>query len=309
MTANKPGFLRGFFNKRYLMYHLLAISILAVAAVAVIAAHESSSQPKESRTESSEAQNEQRTESLDQIIPAPASAGSVKVVYDLPVKQPVVFLTIDDGWYPNGEVLQLMQRYHLPITTFLIELAAQRYPAFWHKFVSAGGHIEDHTVSHPFLTHLPLKDEINQITQPIEYLRQYGPPPDQLRPPYGDFNSEVVQAARDSGIGYVVMWNAEMRNSKLYTINNRGLKPGDIILLHWVPDLDQEIIQLLSIIQKQNLGLADLTQALHGEPVNKISINSPLPALKLVLAVNRKGSTHGLPLKPAKSGAPKSHRL
>ena len=67
-----------------------------------------------------------------------------------------------------------------------------------------------------------------------------------------------------------------MENSTLSTINNRGLKPGDIILLHWVPGLDQEILKLLSIIQKQNLGIADLTQALNGEPLTICWLKTPI---------------------------------
>lgn len=227
-----------------------------------------------------ESLDNKRSESLSQLSPSLTSAGPIKVVYELPVKQPVVYITIDDGWYPNEDVLKLMQQYHLPITTFLIVQAAQKQPVFWHDFVKAGGHIEDHTISHPYLTHLSLAEEKSQISQPIDYFHQYGPPLEELRPPYGDFNLEVGKAAWDSGIKYVVMWDAEMENSTLSFRSNRGLKAGDIILLHWVPGLDQELLKLLNIIQKQNLGIADLTQALKGEPLTICWLKTPLPIPK-----------------------------
>ena len=72
----------------------------------------------------------------------------------------------------------------------------------------------------------------------ISYFWQYGPPPDELRPPYGDFNSEVGQAAQDSMIKYIAMWDAEMKKSTFSTRSGLGLKSGDIILLHWEPGVD-----------------------------------------------------------------------
>ena len=200
--------------------------------------------PNDSHSSATSSMNSQKSESLKQLSPSLTSAGPIKVVYELPQKQPVVYITMDDGWYPSEEVLKLMQQYHIPITTFLIEQAAQKQPVFWHDFVRAGGHIEDHTINHPYLTHLSMADKINQISQPINYFRQYGPPLDELRPPYGDFNSEVGQAASDSGIKHIVLWDAEMENSILSLRRGPGLKAGDIILLHWVPGLDQEIITL-----------------------------------------------------------------
>jgi len=272
MMDNKPS-LKSISGKAHLKYILLGISLLIlVIAISFNILYFNYTVPSEPHL------NNQQSESLKQLRPFLTSAGPIKAVYDLPQKQPVVYITIDDGWYPNEEVLKLMQLYHLPITTFLIEQAAQKQPAFWHEFVRAGGHIQDHTINHPFLTHLSLAEKKSQISQPIAYFRQYGPPLDELRPPYGDFNSEVGQAALDSGMKYIVMWDAEMENSILKTRNNQGLKPGDIILLHWAPGLDQEILKLLNIIQKQSLGIADLTQALNGEPLTICWLKTPIPA-------------------------------
>lgn len=303
MMDNKPGIRKDVHINPYLKYSLLGIFVvvIAIASGILIFVRDTATEPKGPHSSATEFLNNHRSESLEQLNPSLSSAGPVKVVFDLPEKQPVVYITIDDGWYPNEEVLKLMQQYHLPITTFLIEQAAQKHPDFWHKFVSAGGHIEDHTVSHPFLTHLSLADQKSQISQPLEYLRQFGPLPDELRPPYGDFNAEVGQAARDSGIKYIVMWSAEMRDSILSTTSNRGLKPGDIILLHWVPGLDQEILKLLNIIQKQNLGIADLTQALHGEPFTICWLKTPIPIPKPPLPLNPTRNTNKTVTKSAYS--------
>ncbi|AFM41793.1 putative xylanase/chitin deacetylase [Desulfosporosinus acidiphilus SJ4] len=281
MMYGKPSPRKSDFGKILGFFILvLVISTTVFLKIYFYNASNSLNKPNKPLSSANAALNNNRSESLDQLNPTKTSAGPIKVVYELPEKQPVVYITIDDGWYPNEEVIKLMQQYHLPITTFLIEQAAQKHPDFWNEFLKSGGHIEDHTFSHPYLTHLSVTDQKNQISQPIDYLRQIGSPPDELRPPYGDFNSEVGQEAHDSGIKYIVMWDAEMENSKFTTRNALGLKAGDIILLHWVPGLDKELIELLNIIQNQNLGIADLTQALNGEPLTICWLKKPIPVPK-----------------------------
>jgi len=274
---NKLNFLKSFFKRPFIKYFALFLLGIVIAISISLEILHFKNKTIEPHPSPKEPLQNQTSESLKQLNPSLTSEGPIKLVYDLPEKQPVVYITIDDGWYPNDEVLKLMQQYHLPITTFLIEQAAQEHPAFWHQFVNDGGHIEDHTFNHPFLTHLSQTEDKSQISQPIDYFRQYGPPPDELRPPYGDYNPQVGQAAWDSGIKYVVMWDAEMEKSALSTRSGSEIKPGDIILLHWVPGLDQEIVKLLNIIQKQNLGIADLTQALNGEPLTICWLKAPIP--------------------------------
>ena len=312
MMNNKPSSLKSVFVNPYFK-HLGIFLLVIVIAISLNIAYFTSAVSNESHLSANESLNNPPTntvpnepppatndtsvdlpsESLKQLSPSLTSSGPIKVVYELPQKQPVVYITIDDGWYPNQEVLKIMQQYHLPITTYLIEQAAQKHPDFWHEFVAAGGQIEDHTVNHPFLTHLSLADQKNQISQPIDYFRQYGQAFDELRPPYGDFNSEVGQAAWDSGIKYIVMWDAELKDSVLTTRSGQRLKSGDIILLHWTPGLDQEIIKLLNIIQKQNLGIANLTQALNGKPLTICWLKAPIPFPKptLPLTTGTSGST------------------
>lgn len=88
------------------------------------------------------------------------------------VRQP--FATIDDGWFPNAEVLTAVKA-GLPVTTFLIEDAAREHLAFWRAFAAAGGSVEDHTVSHPFLTALSPRAALGEIQAPVgAYTRWFG---------------------------------------------------------------------------------------------------------------------------------------
>lgn len=188
--------------------------------------------------------------------------GAADIIWSLPIKQRAVFITIDDGWFPSQSLLQIMQQEHLPVTAFLIQQAAEEHPDYWRAFLAAGGSIENHTFSHPDLTHLPFDTAEGQIRSAETYLTTLGPAPTLFRPPYGDYNSTVCQAVYQAGIKHVIMWNAVMSGDVVQTYNGKPIQSGSIILLHWVPGLGAEIQRLLDILYQNHLGVASLPQAL-----------------------------------------------
>ncbi|MDA8442137.1 MAG: polysaccharide deacetylase family protein [Peptococcaceae bacterium] len=206
-------------------------------------------------------QNDKSTASSLNVSPL-GQAPAANVIWALPPTERAVFITIDDGWYPNSAVLQIMQHYHLPITAFLIEQAAAEHPAYWREFVRAGGDVENHTFSHPNLTQSSLTGMEQQIKQPMAYFTALASRPVLFRPPYGDYNHTVCQVVYQAGIKHVIMWSAVMSNGVLKTYNDKQLQPGAIILLHWVPGVDAEVQKLMTILATDHLGVASLPVAI-----------------------------------------------
>ncbi len=198
--------------------------------------------------------------------PGPAAP----VIWSARIKQRAVFITIDDGWFPSPKVLQLMRLDHLPLTAFLIQKAAAQNIPYWQEFVNLGGSVEDHTYSHPVLTKVSPREDLMQISSPIKYFRQFGVNSTELRPPYGNCDIVVQKMAAKAGIKYVVMWDAIMNDGKLTTYNGKPLSPGDIVLLHWLPGVGQDLETLLGILKQDNLGVASLSDVLDGRPVRVV---------------------------------------
>lgn len=174
-----------------------------------------------------------------------------------------VYLTIDDGWFPNQRLLQIMQTEHVPVTAFLIERAALEHLNYWRAFVAAGGEIEDHTLSHPDLTTLSLSEAETQWKDPVDAYPQLFsvPVPTLGRPPYGAIDATVQAAAREAGLADIVMWDVEwVPGNGFKTWNGRPIQAGDIILLHWVPGVGKAFESLLSELDKEHLHPALLTQ-------------------------------------------------
>ena len=173
-----------------------------------------------------------------------------------------IYITIDDGWTPSAEVLALMHQTYLPITAFLISGAAKEHLSYWKAFVTAGGMIGDHTVSHPRLTTLTRGRATAQWGQARTLLgRWLGQTPVIGRPPYGAFNHRVEVAAARGGLTALAGWSATMSGDRVQTWDGKPLSPGEIVLLHWDPGLGRQLTALLAAIRAQHLNPAPLMPA------------------------------------------------
>ena len=173
-----------------------------------------------------------------------------------------IYITIDDGWTPSAEVLALMHQTYLPITAFLISGAAKEHLSYWKAFVTAGGMIGDHTVSHPRLTTLTRGRATAQWGQARTLLgRWLGQTPVIGRPPYGAFNHKVEVAAARGGLTALAGWSATMSGDRVQTWDGKPLSPGEIVLLHWDPGLGRQLTALLAAIRAQHLNPAPLMPA------------------------------------------------
>ena len=206
--------------------------------------------------------------SIPVTIPKAAKAAKARPVKSAPLycfANPAgraIYITIDDGWTPSAQVLALMHQTYLPITAFLIADAAKENLSYWKAFVAAGGLIGDHTVSHPYLTKVTQAQAQTQWAQARTALgRWLGQTPAIGRPPYGAFNHKVEVAAGRAGLTALAGWSATMSGTRIQTWDGKPLVPGEIVILHWVPGLGQQLTALLAAIRALHLNPKPLTLA------------------------------------------------
>ncbi len=178
-----------------------------------------------------------------------------------------VFITIDDGWFPNNKVLQLIKDERIPTTTFLIGYALREHKEFWKEYAKYGS-IQDHTVDHPFLTRISNREAVYQIKTDKHMIKDVtGSSPYMLRPPYGSYNKYVLDDAAKSGMRYLVMWSAEVPINRygyinepfrLETYDGKKLHGGEIILMHWDPGMYKEFKMLMRTIKEDGLKVGSL---------------------------------------------------
>jgi peptidoglycan/xylan/chitin deacetylase (PgdA/CDA1 family) len=180
------------------------------------------------------------------------------VIYRVATTQPVVFLTIDDGWVRDPQVIVFIQDHHLPVTIFLIAAASREGPPYFQALQTAGASIEDHTLTHPRLPTLGLAAQEHQICGAADDdARTYGTRPTLMRPPYGLENRVTQRAAAVCQMKAVVEWSAVMSNGRLTALGGH-LQPGYIIILHFRPTLLTDLEAAVAAIEAARLTVGRL---------------------------------------------------
>ena len=154
--------------------------------------------------------------------------------------QRVVALSFDDG--PSRytlSIVRILKRYQVNATFFEIgRQVTWSYRPVLRALLRNGNTIGDHTWSHPFLTHLSASEIWSQIADTAQRIQRVaGFRPCLMRPPYGDYDSQVGKIATRLGLR-AVTWSIDPTDwGRLGTdaIVKRvldNIRPGRIILLH-----------------------------------------------------------------------------
>lgn len=152
----------------------------------------------------------------------------------------LVALTFDDGPDPlfTPDVLEILKRYQLQATFFVVGENAQVYPELLIRMIEAGHELENHTYTHPDLSRanrLEIEEEIEKTDRVIYEIT--GTKAQFFRPPKKLFRRETIAIAEAKGYK-TVLWSICVENNQAVTPLkmaqrvNKAAKPGMIILAH-----------------------------------------------------------------------------
>jgi peptidoglycan/xylan/chitin deacetylase (PgdA/CDA1 family) len=192
--------------------------------------------------------------------PPNALSGTLPIITQVHTTDPVIFVTIDDGVFKEPKAAEFMSNLRLPFTMFLTTNDIKDNYTFFGQLKESGMSIENHTVTHPHLKTLDINQQrANICGSSDDVFAHYGRRPVMLRPPYGEYNDATLQAAKDCQLKAIVLWDVVVDKGQLqYQTPNTQLNPGDIVLLHFRPELMQDIQTVLDQAKKQHLAIADL---------------------------------------------------
>ncbi|WP_422935280.1 polysaccharide deacetylase family protein [Sinomonas sp. P47F7] len=165
----------------------------------------------------------------------PIQNGLAPVITRVTTKQPVVFLTIDDGITKKPEAIDLLRKYNYPISMFLTKNFVQDSPDYFRQFMREGDFVENHTVSHD--VQMSTKAYAYQLAE-IKGMQDYaqatfGRRPTLFRPPGGAYSNVMRKACADAGIKALVDWETKVNASHMDYQYGNGLRPGDVVLMHF----------------------------------------------------------------------------
>lgn len=167
----------------------------------------------------------------------------------------LVALSFDDGPSPYSlAILQILQRYRVPATFFVVGEHVVQYPETVRAEAAAGEDIGNHTYNHvdlEWLANIAVTDQIEATQQTV--WRAAHVTPLWFRPPYGAVDARVTADAERLGL-HTVLWSVDPRdwsNPGADVIAARVLaavRPGSIVILHDGGGYRQETVQALPII-------------------------------------------------------------
>ncbi|MFT5875704.1 MAG: peptidoglycan/xylan/chitin deacetylase (PgdA/CDA1 family)/LysM repeat protein [Clostridium sp.] len=168
-----------------------------------------------------------------------------------------VALTFDDG--PNltitPSVLDILKQYNVKAGFFFLGSNVNLYPQIVRRAYSEGNLILNHSWNHPNFTNEDLTSVRDQIIMTEESIRRIiGVRPTFVRPPYGAINERVLPVITDTN-NKAVIWSIDsmdwVQNVDKNTIVKNildNVRPGDIVLLHSYPNLNETLEALPEII-------------------------------------------------------------
>lgn len=187
----------------------------------------------------------------------------IPVVSRVDTKDPVVFLTIDDGAVRDPRVAELMERAKIPVALFLTEGNYLADPDYFARVASGGGSINSHTRTHPLLTKLNESQQRNEVCGMRSVLGQHLLAPGHLfRSPFGEQNATTQRVAASCGINAILFWRAAINDGRVQFQQGNTLQPGDIVLSHFRPDLYEGIVAFLFEAGRAGLTVAPIEKYL-----------------------------------------------
>lgn len=161
-------------------------------------------------------------------------------VYNVDTEEKVIAISFDAAWgnANTEELMNILDRYDVKTTFFLVGFWAEKYPELVQELVSRGHEIGNHSATHPHMAQLSaaqIREELRKCSDLVKSIT--GNPTTLFRPPYGEYNDTVVKVSREEGYE-CVQWNVDsldwknLGTEQMVKQCTKSVNPGDIVLFH-----------------------------------------------------------------------------
>lgn len=163
-------------------------------------------------------------------------------IYCVETEEKKIALSFDAAWgnEDTSEILDILERNNVKVTFFMTGGWIEKYPEDVKKILAAGHELGNHGENHKHMSQLSdaqIQDEIMKAHNKVKELTGYEMTV--FRPPYGDYDNDVITNATKCGY-YTVQWDIDSLDWKDYGVDSivktvcehKHLGNGSIILCH-----------------------------------------------------------------------------
>lgn len=201
-------------------------------------------------------------------------------------------VSFDAAWgnEDTETLIKILNDYNVKATFFVVGSWVDKYPESVKQLSDAGHEVMNHSNTHPHMTQIGKEKMLEEVTlcdNKIEKIT--GKKPTLFRPPYGDYNNEVVGTMRDSG-HYTIQWDVDSLDWKdlsaqaIYERVTSQVTSGSIILFHNAAKHTPEALpMILKYLKDNNYNVVPISKLIYkkdftvdhtGKQISNAAINS-----------------------------------
>lgn len=197
-------------------------------------------------------------------------------IYCVETKEKKVALSFDAAWgnEDTRKLLEILKKHKVHVTFFMTGGWVESYPEDVKAIYKAGHDLGNHSENHKNMSQLSDEEKTKEIMSVHNKVKELTGVEMQLfRPPYGDYDDDVVLNAKKNGY-YAIQWDVDSLDWKDYgvdsiidtVVNHKNLGNGSIILCHNGAKYTAEALEaVITGLQEKGYEIVPISELIYKE--------------------------------------------
>ncbi len=197
-------------------------------------------------------------------------------IYNVQTNKKQVALSFDAAWgnEDTRKILDILKKYKINVTFFMTGGWVESYPDDVKAIKKAGHDLGNHSENHKHMPTLSTSEMCNELTKVTDKVKKLtGTTMCLFRPPYGDYDNDVVKTARANHY-YPIQWDVDSLDWKDYgaddiikrVTEDSHLGNGSIILCHNGAKYTKDALDtLITTLQDKGYEFVPVSQLIYKE--------------------------------------------
>ncbi len=185
-----------------------------------------------------------------------------------------IALSFDAAWgnEDTRTILDILASHNVHVTFFMTGGWVESFPDDVKAIAAAGHDLGNHSQNHKQMSQLSKEECVNEIMAVHNKVKELtGVDMMLFRPPYGDYNNTLIQAARENNY-HAIQWDVDSLDWKDYGVDSiiqtvtehKHLGNGSIILCHnGAKFTAQALDTMITKLQEKGYGLVPISELIY----------------------------------------------